>query len=82
MSQKGTVSTGWCLIATGMDTSTAIMCPTLPDPLNGTVTWTSLTPGSIATYTCDEGFELTGEGNRTCQNDGTWSDDPPTCERT
>ena len=62
----------------GFNISVAL-CPSLTDPANGTVTWTGLTPGSTATYTCDEGFEL----NRvqTCQSDGTWSDDPPTCDR-
>ena len=58
------------------------LCPTLTDPANGIVTWTGLTPGSTATYTCDVGFELNGVETRTCQSDGTWSDDPPTCDRT
>ena len=57
------------------------LCPALTDPANGTVTWTGLIPGSTATYTCDEGFELNGVQNRTCQSDGTWSDVPPTCDR-
>ena len=58
------------------------LCPILTDPANGMVTWTGLTPGSTATYTCDEGFELNGVQNRTCQSDGAWSDVPPTCDRT
>ena len=58
-----------------------VPCRALPDPLNGTVMWDGLTPGSVATYSCDEGFELNGVRTRTCQNDGTWSDDAPTCER-
>ena len=57
-------------------------CPELTDPANGMVTWTGLTPGSTATYTCNEGFELNGVQTRTCQSDATWSDDPPTCDRT
>ena len=57
------------------------MCPMLTDPADGQVVWTGLTPDSTATYTCDEGFELNGTQTRTCQSDGTWSGDPPTCER-
>ena len=57
-------------------------CPPLADPANGMVMWTGLTPGSTATYTCDVGFELNGAQTRTCQiSDGTWSGDPPTCDR-
>ena len=40
--------------------------------------------GSIATYTCNEGYNLTGPEVRTCLTDvtqipGTWSDSPPIC---
>ena len=58
-----------------------VTCPELSHPENGQVMWTGLTPGSTATYTCDVGFELNGAQTRTCQSDGTWSDDPPTCDR-
>ena len=60
--------------------SAGIMCPPLTDPDNGMVTWTGLTPDSTATYTCDTGFELNGVETRTCLNNGTWSDDAPTCD--
>ena len=36
---------------------------------------------SIATYTCNEGFGLTGVSSRVCQTNGVWSDSPPVCER-
>ena len=32
------------------------LCPALPNPDNGMVTWDSLAPGGVATYTCDPGF--------------------------
>ena len=35
--------------------------------------------GSIAKYQCNECFELKGNNNRTCQEDGTWSGTAPTC---
>ena len=34
--------------------------------------------GTVATYTCNNGFELFGDVTRTCQNDGTWTGSEPT----
>ena len=59
----------------------AIMCPPLPDIDNGVVDWSGLSPGGVATYTCDPGFILVGEPTRICRDDGTWSGEEPTCER-
>ena len=53
-------------------------CSTLTNPSNGVVTWTGLTSGSTATYTCNSGYELIGNTVRTCQN-GRWSGQAPTC---
>ena len=56
------------------------MCPGLSHPANGTVSVTSRTSGSIATYTCNTGFELTTESDmRTCQGDSTWTGMEPKC---
>jgi hypothetical protein len=55
------------------------VCPSLLDPLNGGVMWTNLSVGSIATYTCNSGFELVGNEMRTCQSDGVWSGEEPVC---
>ena len=41
--------------------------------------YTGLTPGSTATYSCDEGYELSGSGQLVCQDDGTWDGPAPTC---
>ena len=60
----------------------ALMCPPLDAPGNGTVVWTGLTPGSIATYSCNDGYALIGVKTRECQSDESWSDVPPTCECT
>ena len=57
----------------------AIMCPALLDPINGAVTWTSLTEGGVATYVCDDGFELEGSMTRTCESSGMWSGVEPMC---
>ena len=38
-------------------------------------------PGDTCSYTCNNGYELTGSATRMCQNDGTWSDSNPVCGR-
>ena len=53
----------------------------LPLPTNGTVTMDSNTVGSVATYSCDVGFVITGPTSRTCEPGGSWSDFEPVCER-
>ena len=47
---------------------------------NGNVIHTNTTLGGVATYTCDTGFLLIGDNNRTCQADSTWTGTDPTCE--
>ncbi len=42
------------------------------------------TPGgtqfqAVATYTCDSGFEVFGDKERTCQKTGQWSGVEPVC---
>ena len=37
--------------------------------------------GDTVTYTCDAGFDLSGDVMRTCQSDGTWSGSAPMCDR-
>ena len=41
------------------------MCSELSSPVNGEVTWTGLTTGSTATYTCASDYQLTGDQTRT-----------------
>ena len=54
-------------------------CGVLLPPVNGSVLLENITIGSVANYSCDQGFELLGVSSRTCQGDSTWSDRPPTC---
>ena len=55
-------------------------CSNLTDPMNGRVAvMTGNSIGDTASYLCNDGFELEGALNLTCQSDGTWSDPPPTC---
>ncbi len=54
-----------------------VQCPAPNAPVNGGVTL----EGSIATYSCDAGYELLGEPTRTCsQTEGMWSNAAPNCE--
>lgn len=59
----------------------AVDCGTLPNPANGRVILGTTTVGSIAVYECNRGFGLLGTSTRTCQANGQWSDQAPTCER-
>ena len=59
------------------------VCYELQDPVNGIVTVTKpLASEAIAIYTCDSGYELSGDQTRTCMSNGMWSGEEPTCIRT
>ena len=50
------------------------------NPEKGNVnTSNGITLGSVAFYTCNEGYILLGNSSRTCGVDGMWSFAPPTC---
>ena len=51
----------------------------LSSPTNGHVNSTT-TFGSVATYSCDNGYRLSGQSMTICQADGTWSGSEPTCK--
>ena len=57
-----------------------VVCPTLSNPQNGRVSQQGNKPGDRASYNCNSGYELVGQSVRTCQNNGQWSGDAPTCE--
>ena len=61
------------------------MCPTLSSPENGQVMVNTHTVGGVATYTCNNGYTLTGVSMRMCEEDsgvnGQWTLQPPTCPR-
>ena len=37
--------------------------------------------GAVTTYTCNEGYNLVGEAQRTCQADEQWDGTVPNCMR-
>ena len=63
-----------------------IDCGGLSDPEEGRVTFN---PGvvatidtgldAVATYVCNDGYDLVGDELRTCQGNGLWSGAEPTC---
>lgn len=55
------------------------MCPNLRSPVNGEVSLSGITLGSTATYTCNEGFILSGNRIRSCLTTAIWSGEDPTC---
>jgi hypothetical protein len=68
------------MFATPAPTCAPSACtPNLVAPTNGTVTPTMGTTGTVATYSCNAGYSLTGNATQTCQADGTWSGTAPTC---
>ena len=56
-----------------------VQCGAPPIPTNGMVVVSSETFGSTITHTCNTGFLLCGDINRTCQSNGSWSGSTPDC---
>ncbi|XP_064386142.1 mucin-2-like isoform X2 [Halichondria panicea] len=62
-------------------------CPDLTDLQNGVISYNTVSANSyrrvttVATYSCDTGFELTGTSMRTCSA-GVWDGSEPTCTTT
>ncbi|XP_064397056.1 sushi, von Willebrand factor type A, EGF and pentraxin domain-containing protein 1-like isoform X3 [Halichondria panicea] len=58
---------------------------TCPDdrvnPINGAIQIiTGLNFGSLVTYLCDPTYALIGTSTQTCEANGLWTDEPPTCQ--
>ncbi len=54
----------------------------LPNPVNGNVETFMEPPSWQANYQCDAGYALKGTVLRSCDNEGVWAGDAPTCEGT
>ena len=46
---------------------------------NGFACYDGTSAGSVATYQCDEGYTLTENTKRTCEDDGHWDGQLPSC---
>ncbi len=71
----GTCDAGW----TGTNCSTPVTCSGATAPANGAVSAPSATFGNTVTYTCNNGYTLTGTATATCQASGTFTGPAPTC---
>ena len=49
--------------------------------LNSTVVGRNFSMGASIEYRCPTGSVLLGSNNRTCQSNGLWSKEAPTCKR-
>ena len=59
----------------------AVNCGGLAPPENGAVVVPLTTYQQVATYSCNINFQLAnGPDMRTCQANGTWSEQAPSCE--
>ena len=56
-----------------------VTCELLSAPSNGQLSLPLLVFDSVATYTCNEGYQLTGNMKRTCLDTGLWSGFEPAC---
>ena len=64
----------------GMNLAIMDNCGGICDPDNGTVLISSSTEGGVATYFCDDGYELEGNTSRECLPDGQWSGNEAVCK--
>lgn len=55
-------------------------CGSLPDPFNGSVSYSSTTFGSEAHYSCYTGYTVSNTSIRTCNSDGHWDALTPECK--
>ena len=58
-----------------------ITCPQPTAPSHGGVQNGGVSYRSVATYTCDQGYHISGSTQRTCQISGDWDGTQPTCTR-
>jgi len=58
-----------------------VSCRPLDAPENGQISCNGSMFEDVCTFTCDEGYELSGTPIRTCQSDQTWSGSTVTCSK-
>ena len=68
-----------CILISLNHFASEIDCGSLDDPTNGEVSVSGTTLNSVATYSCNTGYTLTGDDMRTCLESGLWSGNVPSC---
>ena len=48
-------------------------------PANGRINGTDNVEGVTVIYFCNEGYNISGDANRTCQSNGQWTGIQPEC---
>ena len=79
------VNPSCCLLATLvlsiiLSCHSALQCPMLVAPLNGTIECSRQTTGGNCSFSCDTGYNLIGSQMRTCLPSVTWSGSLTFCE--
>ena len=59
-----------------------MFCGPLTPPKQGSVVITGTGIDAVATYTCDNGFNIFGKSTRVCLSLGVWSGQEPSCQGT
>ena len=59
-----------------------VRCKMLTAPSNGSVSSNKTEFQTKIIFACDKGFDLVGSKTTTCQSDGQWSTEVPTCQGT
>lgn len=62
-------------IAQSTNSGSSVQCNYPGSPAHASVAFTNdkMLSGTVATYTCDNGYELLGPSRRVCQANGTWT---------
>ncbi len=61
-----------CYMASGV-------CPTRSPPVNGDVSVSTHNVEGVASFSCENGYELSGSSRCTCLATGSWSEEVPVC---
>ena len=79
--QKASINTSYILSLINAEVEPNDTCPTLPQIEFGWISSSHSTPvrGSVLTYQCQPGYDISGSDIITCQWDLSWSNSPPTC---
>ena len=57
-----------------------VSCDTLERPDNGRISYSNSTEyGSVATFSCNAGYSVSGHNQRMCMENGKWSGSTPNC---
>lgn len=74
-----------CFFSLSLSVFLAVRCPTIMAPQHGHMSCDGdLAASNIypnrCTFTCDDGFRMSGASVISCAASGEWTDQPPTCQ--